>query len=120
MRIRSILAVVAFFGLAQAAMAAPAFEEAYEVAVSDLTLPTNEFGSVILRQCDQCDLVTLRVDGTTQYYFEGQPLTLKEFRASVLNARNKDSVAATVIYRLEDERVVRIHVAAAPGADGRG
>ena len=119
MSFRSIAAAVTLAGLAQLAMAAtPAVEEAYEVRVSDLTLPTNDFGSVILRQCAQCDFVTLRVDGGTQYLFQGRSLPLKEFRAAVLNSKGKEKAAATVVYRLENERVRLIEVSAPPETNG--
>jgi len=95
--------------------APPAVEGAYEVELADLTLPANEFGSVILRECDTCDLVTLRVDADSRYVFGGQALPLKEFREAVLNLKDDNRVAATVIYRLTNDRVRMISVS--PGSD---
>jgi hypothetical protein len=109
------LALLAVAGLAQFAIAAPpAIQEAYEVPVKNLTLPANEFGSVILRECDDCDRVTLRVEGDTRYVFDGRAMTLKAFRAAVLNMGGRDEAVGTVVYRLEDNRVRQIVVDSVP------
>lgn len=92
--------------------AAEPIEEAYEVAVSDLALPTSEFGNVNLRPCDTCENVALRVDAQTRYVYEGQAMSLGEFRSAILTMKNRDKVAATVIYRLENGRVRQIGVLA--------
>lgn len=115
MRLRMTLALLALAGLAQVAAAAPpAVQEAYEVQVKHLTLPANEFGSLILRECDNCDPVTLRVEGDTRYVFDGQAMTLKDFRAAVLNMAGRDQAVGTVVYRLKDNRVRQIYVSAPP------
>lgn len=88
----------------------PAIEEAYELTAADLTLPTNEFGSVILQPCPTCDRVTLRVDGETRYVFSGVALPLNEFRSAVLNLSERSATSATVIYGLEDRKVRRVEV----------
>lgn len=119
MRLRMTLALLALAGLAQVAAAAPpAVEEAYEVWVKHLTLPANEFGSVILRECDNCDPVTMRVEGDTRYVFDGQAMTLKDFRAAVLNMASRDEAVGTVVYRLEDNRVRLINVSTPPETSG--
>ncbi|HKL62883.1 MAG TPA: hypothetical protein VJ883_05920 [Woeseiaceae bacterium] len=113
------LTLLALAGLAQVAAAAPpAVEEAYEVWVERLTLPANEFGSVILRECDNCDPVTLRVEGDTRYVFDGQAMTLKAFRAAVLNMAGRDEAVGTVVYRLKDNRVRQINVSTPPETSG--
>lgn len=116
----ALLAMAASAGLAQAAAAAPpAVEEAYEVRVEHLTLPANEFGSVILRECDDCDRVTLRVEGDTSYVFDGRAMTLKAFRAAVLNMPGRDEAFGTVVYRLKDNRVRQINVSTPPETSGK-
>lgn len=115
MRLRMTLTMLALAGLAQVAAAAPpAVQEAYEVQVKNLTLPANEFGSVILRECDNCDVVTLRVEGDTRYVFDGQTMTLKDFRAAVLDMNGRDEAVGTVVYWLKDNRVRQINVSAPP------
>jgi len=109
----AVTAIAVFQLTAQTtAMAAPppAVEEAYELTAADLTLPTNEFGSVILQPCPTCDRVTLRVDGNTRYVFAGAAMPLIEFRSAVLNLSERSGSSATVIYRLEDRKVRRIEV----------
>lgn len=121
MKLRMTLAMLAAAGLLHTAVAAPpAVEEAYEVALDDVTLPANEFGSVILRACEDCDLVTLRVEGTTSYVFAGTQMTLQGFRAAVVNMDGRSRAMATVFYRLDDRRVRRIEVTEAPEDDGPG
>jgi len=119
MRLRMTLALLALAGLAQVAAAAPpAVEEAYEVWVKHLTLPANEFGSMILRECDNCDPVTMRVEGDTRYVFDGQAMTLRDFRAAVLNMASRDEAVGTVVYRLKDNRVRLINVSTPPETSG--
>ena len=120
MRLSKIAAMLVFTGLVQTTAAAPppAFEEAYEVAASELTLPTSEYGSVILRACDDCDRITLRVDGETRYIYGKNTLPLQEFRALVAEMPGADDVAATVIYRVQDGRVARI-IVMPPRSDDR-
>lgn len=113
MRLKIIAAVLVCAGFTQVA-AAPAIEQAYEVRVQDLTLPANEFGSVILRECASCDLVTLRVEGETTYRFQDRILPLREFRAAVLNMKDRDEAMATVVSRIKDGRVRMVAVVAAP------
>lgn len=119
MNLLKIMAMLALAGLAQALAAAPpAIEEAYEVSAKDVTLPANEFGSVILRQCDGCDRVTLRVSGETRYVFRGQAATLRAFREMVLDMEGRDDAVVTVIYRPADGRVRVINVSPAPAERG--
>ena len=120
MTVRKTLAVMAMVGLAQVATAAPpAIQEAYEVRVKNLTLPANEFGSVILRECDDCDPVTLRAEGDTRYVFDGRVMTLQKFRAAVLSMNDRDEAVGTVIYRLKDNRVLQVLVDTVPQMPGR-
>lgn len=120
MRLRMTLTMLALAGLAQVAAAAPpAVEEAYEVWVKHLTLPANEFGSVILQECNDCDRVTLRVEGETRYVFDGRAMTLRAFREAVLNMNGRDEAVGTVVYRLEDNRVRQINVSTPPETSGK-
>jgi hypothetical protein len=119
MNLRSTPAILALAFLIQSAEAAfPALQEAYEVSAADVTLPTNEFGSVILRECPSCDRVTLRVADETLYVFGGQVLALRQFREFVLNMDDRDAAVTTIIYRLEDRRVSEIRVSPAPQEPG--
>lgn len=108
----AVVAIAALQSMGQTVVAAPPapVEQAYELSAGDLTLPTNEFGSVILKPCPTCDSVTLRVDGNTSYVYNGARLPLREFRSAVLNLREPSGAATTVIYRLEDNKVRRIEV----------
>lgn len=116
MRFRiSIAALALVIAAGSPALAAPPVEEAFEVPPEALTLPANEFGSVILRPCEACKSVTLRVDGSTQYLYQRTPFPLKEFRALVLDLSGKEGIAVTVIYRLPDQRVARIFVSPPAG-----
>ena len=111
MSVRSFLiAGLWFLGIAGPAGAATGAEEAYEVRATTVTLPSSEFGSLILRTCDDCESVTLRVDGDTRYIVAGRAMPLTEFRALMRELPGKQDMAVTVLYRPGDRRVTRVLV----------
>ncbi len=117
MSVRSFLiAAVWLLGAAVAAKSAPGAEEAYEVRAATVTLPSSEFGSLILRTCEACESVTLRVDGDTRYFLGGRAVPLSEFRVLMRGLPGKHDIAVTVLFRPGDGRVTRVLVPVATAA----
>ena len=54
--------------------------EAYEVDLSDLRLPGNEYGTLTFKQCSDCELQILRVTGNTRYLINNRDFALAEFK----------------------------------------
>ena len=101
-------------GLAQAAL--DRIEEAYEVDLANVTLPGYENGQVLLRPCDDCDRVALKVDAGTRYLVDGtdEAMTLKEFQFAASTVVNRYDGLVTVIFDTSSLAVKRL-ILNAPG-----
>ena len=85
-------------------------QEAYEVALSNLRLPLSESGTVMFKECDSCDYVTLDVAADTVYRIDGQVLPFAKFRDTVARVPDRDHVPVTVLHHLERNEVTGISV----------
>jgi hypothetical protein len=85
-------------------------ENAYEGDARSVTLPANGSGRVLIRECDRCKPVTLRVDAATRYFVgtsAAAPVTLKQLRDAAA-ADPAGTRLLTVFYSLETNVVTRI------------
>ena len=85
----------------------PVFDSAYEVAAERFTPPASPVGVVSLRECAECELVTIQVDANTVYRLNGQAVELRDFRRSILVARNREISKPIVVLRNLDTNTVR-------------
>ena len=99
---RSIFTVVAV--LFASIAAANYNEAAYEVEARLMNLPASISGSVIVRECNECQPYTHRVTATTQYRLNGTVTTLDRLRALLTEARNQEAVFV-VAYDIETRNV---------------
>ncbi len=83
---------------------------AYEVALSDLRLPGNAYGTVGFRACSECASQTISVHGNTRYVLNGRTVSLSEFKSKVNAIRGRRDVAATVLHHLESNVITGIKV----------
>ncbi len=84
--------------------------QAYEIAVDGLRLPGNVVGSVSFKDCDACEMQTVRVTADTRYLLNNRDVSLVEFRMAVNSIVDKKSNIATVIHHLESDSIVAVHV----------
>lgn len=106
--------IVAATALALWSAAAPAkfknVENAYESDASHVSLPGNASGQVVIRECDSCKPVVLRVDKLTRYFVgspSSPPVSLDALREAAA-ADSAGSRLLTVFYSLESNVVTRI------------
>ncbi len=85
----------------------PVFDSAYEVALERFRLPASSVGFVSLRECSDCELVTIQVDANTEYRLNGEPVQLRDFRRSILVARTREISKPVVVLRNLDTNTVR-------------
>ena len=105
--IRTLIAS-ALLGLVLSASAQePVFDSAYEVALERFRLPASELGFVSLRECSGCEVVTIQVDANTVYRLNGEAVQLRDFRRSILVARNREVSKPVVVLRNLDTNTVR-------------
>ena len=85
----------------------PVLDSAYEVALEDFRLPASTAGNVALRECDGCELVTIRVDLNTIYRLNGESVDLRDFRRTVLLARRGSVSKPVIVLRNLETNTVR-------------
>ncbi|MDJ0698259.1 MAG: hypothetical protein QNJ07_00265 [Woeseiaceae bacterium] len=83
-------------------------QKGYEVSLANLRLPANENGTIAFRQCNACAFITKRVDADTRWVLNGQRVSLKKFRESVLAVPSDKTRHATVRRHLDTDRITRV------------
>jgi hypothetical protein len=109
--------LLAAIGGAHAARTMQYVEGAYELALSDVQLPSTTNSALTFKSCASCSPVSLTVNGATEYRLGDQPLPLPELNATVAALRSgagKDSAAVAVYYDLGSKRVTRVVVVPPP------
>jgi hypothetical protein len=89
-------------------------ENAYESDPAHVTLPGGPTGQVVIRECDGCRPVALRVDARTRYIVgraSSQPVTLAALRSAAAS-REAAGRLLTVFYDIETNVVTRIVLSA--------
>ena len=84
--------------------------EAYELALSDVTIPATPSSGISFKQCEDCDIQTVRVTPNTRYSVNGQDYPLKEFRRRVFNISNRSATFVSVVHHLESDVVLSVSV----------
>lgn len=84
--------------------------KAYEVALSDFRVPATPSSGVIFKVCEDCDYKTIRVTTKTRYRVNSRAVTLKEFRKSVFQVRDRASKMIIVLHHLESDTVESVSV----------
>lgn len=84
--------------------------QAYEIAVDGLRLPGNVVGSVSFRDCDICEMQTVRVTTDTRYLLNNRDVSLADFKKAVSSIVDKKSNIATVIHHLASDSIAAVHV----------
>ncbi len=83
---------------------------AYEIALSDFRVPATPSSGVQFKECAECDIVIIRVTPNTQYRVSGKLVTLKEFRKSVFQIRDRAAETIIVLHHLESDTVESVSV----------
>ncbi len=87
-------------------------EDAYELALGDVSLPDGVTGSVRFRTCPACRTTSLRVTRVTTYFVNGAALEFADFLAAAEAIRQmdggNDNTAVYVFFDIESRQVNRI------------
>ena len=81
---------------------------AHEVTLSNLRIPISTNAGVSFKNCDSCELQTVRATPMTQYIVNGQLVTLKEFREMVFQVKDRANNIVTVLQHLETNTIVSV------------
>jgi hypothetical protein len=110
MHIRIILAAITLSFGYPALADFTTIERAYEVPLSLLRVPASTNGSVMFRECAECEQFSVPVNGNTQFLINGKQVLLTEFRKSRFNIRDRESESITVRRNLQSNIITAIKV----------
>lgn len=110
MHIRKLLALVLLGLSVSAAADFTTVTEAYEVNVSDLTMPLNVGGTLKFRQCAECELQTLLVNSSTNYVLNGSYVALQDFKDALAGISDPSAETATVLHHLESNVISAVKI----------
>ena len=108
MNIRNILICALLMASFSAMAEFTTISRAYEAVLSDTRVPATPNSGIIFKECADCDMRTLRVTPDTQYLVNGKSVTLKDFRKSVFQVRERANTAITILHHLESDTVVSV------------
>lgn len=106
---KSLIFVLLAFSL-PAAAEFTTVARAYEVALSNVRVPATLSSAVMFRPCARCDMSTVRLSPTTRFIVNGQTVTLKEFRKSVFQVRDRAKKVVIIKHHLESDAIVYLSV----------
>ena len=89
-------------------------EDAYELALGEVSLPRGDTGSVIFRPCPECTTTSMRVTRATTYFVNGAPLEFADFLEAAeairrMNGGNQRT-AVYVFFNIESRRISRLKI----------
>jgi len=104
---------LAYTGLAQAML--NRIEEAFELQLTQVSLPAHAHDKVTVNACAGCDTVKLRVDVRTSYHlgFDSAAVTLGELTDAADAVRDQSETPVFVFYKPDSLVVTRIILGAA-------
>ncbi len=83
---------------------------AYEVEITDLTVPISVNSRILFTECDECDHMAIRLTPDTRFVVNGRGVQFDKFRHAVKQAASADIASVTVLHHLESDTVVSISV----------
>ena len=80
MNIRTLILILTLSMCGPAVAEIITVEEAIESSTSDIRLPENSSGYLVIRSCSDCDEITLSLSAGTQYLVNGESVEYQDFR----------------------------------------
>jgi hypothetical protein len=100
------LTVAAFVAQAQLPPAT-VMEASIETDGNAVRFPGSASGSVLIQGCPQCVEQSVRLDSHSQFFINGQEVTLAKLSSAALGATNRP---LTIHFRLKDKVVTRVEL----------
>lgn len=85
-------------------------ERAIEVALSDLQVPASTNGSLIFRECRDCDSLMIPMTRSTRFIVNEKDVGLKEFRKMVFRVQDREAETLVVMHHLESNTITSVSV----------
>ena len=83
---------------------------AYELALSDVTVPPSQNSKLMFKECDDCDYMSIRLTPETQFKINGRSVRFDKFRETIRGVRKPDKTPAIVLHHLESDTVKSVSV----------
>ena len=83
---------------------------AYEISLSNFSVPATPSAGVLLKKCDDCDQFTVRVTPETEYIINDAAVTLEQFREAIFEILDRDVETIVVLHHLETDTVLSVSV----------
>lgn len=83
-------------------------ERAYEVPLTEFTVPVTRNGKINIWRCEGCDFAIARLTTNTAFRVNNEYVELQEFRKQVFSVRDRDSVILIIKHHLESDTVTSI------------
>jgi hypothetical protein len=83
---------------------------AYELVLSDLTVPPSQNSKLMFKECDDCDYMSIRLTPNTQFKINGRNVRFDQFREAIRGVRNADETMTIVLHHLESDTVKSVSV----------
>ena len=89
-------------------------EDAYELALGEVSLPRGDTGTVIFKPCPTCTTTSMRVTEATAYFVNGAPLALPDFLEAAEAIRRMGggnrNTAVYLFFDIESRQINRLAV----------
>ncbi len=89
-------------------------EDAYELALGEVSLPRGDTGTVIFKPCPSCTTTSMRVTRATSYFVNGAPLALPDFLEAAEAIRRMGggnrNTAVYLFFDIESRRISRLKI----------
>jgi hypothetical protein len=117
MHIRKILTVVLIAASLSAVADFRTITRAYEIRLSNLRVPVTSTGSLIFKQCDDCENIVALMTNRTQFIVNGKTVNIRDFRKNVFQVRDRRHEPVIIKHHLETDTITSIRVDLATTAD---
>ena len=110
MKFKVMIAAALLCTSLSAAADSAVIQEAYEIALSDLQLPSDGSGTIAFKKCRSCEYISVRVGADTSYKINDEAVPLKRFREMLSIVENRDAQPVTVLRHVERNQVTAVFV----------
>ena len=84
--------------------------EVWEVELNYLRLPATDGGTLALKDCEDCDVLTLRATAATRYVINNRDVMLIDFKKAISRITNRDDMDIDVFHHLESNTVTQVRM----------
>ncbi len=84
--------------------------EVWEVELVYLRLPATDGGTLAFKDCEDCEVLTLRATAATRYVINNRDVMLIDFKKAISRITNRDDMDIDVFQHLESNTVTQVRM----------